>query len=202
VDLGKYSELLSGLSTDSQIPKYATHLIYLSKADRRNEIEEKVIKSIFSKKPKRADVYWFLHINRVNEPYTLTYDISELVEDKVIKVNLNIGFRVQSRAELFFKKIVTELVANKELNLHVRPDGSTRYNPEPDFRFIVIEKYLSVENDFHLFEGMILKAHYFLKRISLSDTKAFGIDKSDVVVEQVPIVFQPVLVNDLKRINQ
>ena len=165
------------------IPKFSTHLIYLTKANYKLQIEEKIIKSIFSKKPKRADVYWFLHINRTDEPYTLDYEVAELLDDKVIRVDINIGFRIQTRVELYFKKIVQDLVANKELNLHIRPDGSTRYNPEPDFKFVVIEKFLSVENEFALRDGILLNSYFFLKRISQSDEKAFGLDKSDVIVE-------------------
>jgi KUP system potassium uptake protein len=192
VELGKYSSTLTELSEDDVIPKFATHLIYLSKADRRHEIEEKIMKSIFSKKPKRADVYWFLHINRTEDPFTLSYDVSELVDDKVIKVNINVGFRVQPKTELYFKTIVKELVANKELNLHIRPDGSSKYNSEPDFKFVVIEKFLSVENEFALREGMLLNTYFLLKRMGLSDEKAFGLEKSDVEVEQIPLVYQPI----------
>jgi len=192
VDLGKSAPQLTALSNDDSIPKFATHLIYLTKANRRHELEEKILNSIFSKKPKRADVYWFLHINRTEQPYTLTYDVSELVDDKVFKININVGFRVQARTELYFKKIVQELVAQQELNLHIRPDGSTKYNAEPDYKFIVIEKFLSVENEFALKEGVLLNAYFFLKRLGLSDEKAFGLDKSDVVVEQIPLIYQPI----------
>lgn len=198
-DLGRHAPQLTDLSNDDNIPKFSTHLIYLTKADRRNEVEEKIIQSIFSKKPKRADVYWFLHINRTEQPYTLTYDVSELVDDKVIKVNINIGFRIQPRTEMYFKKIVQELVAKKELNLHIRPDGSTKYNAEPDFKFIVIEKFLSIENEFALKEGILLNAYFFLKRIGLSDEKAFGLEKSDVVTEQIPLIYQPIQSIELTR---
>jgi KUP system potassium uptake protein len=191
VELGKYTSLIKELSEDDEIPKFATHLIYMTKANSRQQIEEKIIKSIFSKKPKRADVYWFLHINYTEEPYTLTYDVTELLDDKVIKVNIHMGFRVQPRTELFFKKIVQELVAQKELNLHIRPDGSTKYNPEPDFKFIIIEKFLSVENEFALREGLLLNGYFFLKRLGQHDEKAFGLEKSDVIVEQVPLVYNP-----------
>lgn len=192
VDLNQYKTLLNDLSQDDEIPKFSTHLIYLTKANRRHDIEEKIIKSIFSKKPKRADIYWFLHINRTDDPYTLQYEVEELLDDKVIRIDLNIGFRVQPRAELYFKKIVQDLVAQRELQLHIRPDGSTRYNPEPDFKFVVIEKFLSVENEFALREGILLNSYFFLKRLGQSDEKAFGLDKSDVVVEDVPLVYQPV----------
>lgn len=197
--LGKHSNQLKELSEDDAIPKFATHLIYLTKADKRHEIEEKIIKSIFSKKPKRADVYWFLHLNRTNEPYTLSYDVTELLDDKVIKVNINVGFRIQPKTELYFKKIVIELVENKELNLHIRPDGSSKYNAEPDFKFVVIEKFLSVENEFTLRDGLLLNAYFKLKQLGISDEKAFGLDKSDVVIEDTPLLYQPINNIELTR---
>ena len=190
-NLIEQTQLLNELSEDDTIPKYATHLIYLSKADKTYEIEEKIIKSIFAKKPKRADVYWFLHINRTNDPFALNYEVVEILGDKVIKIILNVGFRVQPKVELYFKKIVQELVERKELNLHIRPDGSTKYNNEPDFKFVIIEKFISVENEFAFKEGWMLTSYFWLKKLSLSDEKAFGLDKSDVAVEEYPMVYSP-----------
>jgi len=201
VDLGKYAQQLRELSEDKEIPKYSTHLIYLTKANHRHNIEEKIINSIFTKKPKRADVYWFLHVHRTEEPYTLTYDVSELIDDKVIKVNINVGFRIQPRCELYFKKIVQDLIADKELNLHIRPDGSTKYNSEPDFKFVVIERFLSAENEFTLKESVLLNAYFGLKHYGQSDEAAFGLDKSDVVVEDVPLIYQPATKVNLQRIK-
>lgn len=200
-DLGKYAQTIKELSEDDNIPKFSTHLIYLTKANSRHQVEEKIINSIFSKKPKRADVYWFVHIHRTEHPYTLTYDVTELLDDKVIKINIHAGFRIQPKTELYFKKIVQDLVAKKELNLHIRPDGSTRYNAQPDFKFIIIEKFLSVENEFALKEGILLNSYFFLKELGQSDEKAFGLDKSDVVVEDVPLVYQPAHPVQLTRIS-
>lgn len=201
VQLGKYSSQIIALSNDTAIPKFATHLVYLTKADHRHEIEEKIIKSILAKKPKRADIYWFLHINRTSEPYTLSYDVSELIENKLIKINVNIGFRIQPRTELYFKKIIQELIANKELNLHNCVDSLSKYTNETDFKFVVIEKYLSVENEFSIRDGLLLNAYFQLKHMSLSDTKAFGLDKSDVEVEYIPYIYQPVVNINLTRLQ-
>jgi KUP system potassium uptake protein len=201
VQIGKYSQQITMLGEDEEIPKLSTHLIYLTKANHRHEIEEKIIKSIFAKKPKRADVYWFVHIDRTDQPYTLSYDVTELVDNKVIKINIHVGFRVQPKTELYYKKIVQDLVREKELDLHVRPDGSSKYNAEPDFKFVIIEKFLSVENEFTLKEGLLLNMYFFLKRMGQRDEKAFGIDKSDVVIEHIPLVYQPIANIALKRVH-
>jgi KUP system potassium uptake protein len=200
VEIGKYTNQLIELSQDDEIEKFSTHLIYLTKANSRSQIEEKIIKSIFAKKPKRADVYWFLHINRTEEPFTMNYDVSELVDDKVIKVNINLGFRIQPKTEIYFKRIVQELVAKQELNLHIRPDGSTKYNAEPDFKFVVIEKFLSIENEFALRDSLLLRGYFQLKHLGQSDEKAFGLEKSDVIVEAVPMIVSPINHLDLVRI--
>jgi len=191
VSIDKFKNLLVELSADTSYTKYATHLVYLTKADRNNEIEEKIVKSIFAKRPKRADIYWFLHINRTDEPFTLDYEVHEILDDKVIKIVLNVGFRIQPKVELYFKKIVQELIEKEELNLHLKHDGSSKYNDEPDFKFVILEKFLSVENEFSIKDSWLLNSYFILKRMSVSDTKAFGLDKSDVIVEELPIIYQP-----------
>jgi len=190
VEIAKYIPMLKDLSEDMAIPKFSTHLIYLSKANNKAQIEEKIMKSIFAKKPKRADVYWFLHINRTEAPFTMTYDVVELIPDRVIKVNLNIGFRIQPKTELYFKNIIKELITNQELNLHILADGSTKYNSETDFKFVIVEKYFSIENELPLRDLLLLKSFFVLKYMGMSDIRAFGLDKSDVVIEHIPLVYQ------------
>lgn len=202
VGLGEHSAKIVELSNDEEIPKFSTHLIYLTKAERRDFIEARIIQSIFDKKPKRADVYWFFHINRTNQPYTLDYEVFELVDDKIIKIVLNIGFRVQPKTELYFQKIIDDLIANKELNLHMRSNVKTKYSKNMDFKFIILAKYLSVDNDFALKEGFILKSYFFLKRFAQREGKAFGLDRSDVLIEHFPLLYQPSSAERLKRKKQ
>jgi len=201
-DIGQYAGQITDLSNDNDFPVYATHLVYLTKANTRHQVEEKIIRSIFAKKPKRAEVYWFLHLNRTEDPYTLNYEVSELVDDKLIKVTINLGFRIRPRTEMYFKQIVRDLVEQKELNLHNRPDGSTRYNPEPDFKFVIIEKFLSQDNEFALREGLLLNGYFLLKRMGQKDEKAFGIDRYDITVEKVPLIYHQCEPFTLTRIKK
>lgn len=190
--IGKYSQQFIALSNDFSVPLFATHLVYLTKANDPFEIEEKIIHSVFSKKPKRAQVYWLVHLNRTEHPYTLDYNIKELVESKIFKININVGFRIPPRTELFFKKIIRELIDNKELTIKSQTDCPHQYSPEFDFKFVVIEKYLSVENELSIMEGLHLNAYFILKRLGQNDRKAFGLDRSDVIMEYVPLIYHPV----------
>ena len=199
VDLESYTNQIIELSNDEDIPKLSTHLIYLTKSERKDYIESKIIQSIFDRKPKRADVYWFFHINRTNNPYTLDYEVFELVDDKIIKIVLNIGFRIQPKTELYFQKIIDDLIENQELNLHLRDNKRTKYNINMDFKFIILAKYLSVDNEFKLKEGFILKSYFLLKRLAQREVKAFGLDRSDVIIEHFPLIYQPSSVDSLKR---
>ena len=199
IDLGNYISLLKELIGDTTIPKYTTHLVYLTKSNRKDQVEKSIITSIFGQKPKRADVYWFFHINRTDNPYALNYEVFELVEEKVFKIVLNIGFRVQPRTELCFKQILSELIKNKEYGLDKLDNSTFKYHQGLDFQFVLIEKFISVENEFKFRDGIIIKMYYFLSKYAQSDEKAFGLDRSDVLVEQVPFVYQPLQELNLSR---
>jgi KUP system potassium uptake protein len=198
VEIKPYASLIKELRNDENIPLETSHLVYLTKANNPQEIEEKLMNSILSNRPKRAYYYWFLHINRVEEPYELTWSTLELA-DHMIKINVNVGFRVQMRSELYFKRIIRELTANKEFGLDAETNKICKYTNEHNFKFVVIEKYLSIENEFSFRDGILLKSYFFLKRLGLSDRSAFGLDKSDVLVEQIPLIYKQVKVDNMQR---
>ncbi|WP_045461739.1 KUP/HAK/KT family potassium transporter [Sporocytophaga myxococcoides] len=201
IKLDDYIPLLKELSNDLSIPKYATHLVYLTSANSIKEIESKVIYSIFQKQPKRADIYWFLHIDVLDEPYTMEYKVKFLEPNDVIRVDFRLGFRVEHRINLFFRKVVEDLVANKEVDFTSRYTSLSKRNVIGDFRFVVLEKHLSHDNDLSADERLIMNSYFILKEISLSETSAFGLDTSSVSVEKVPLVISPMEHFDLRRIE-
>lgn len=201
VKLADYLPLLEDLSRDLSVPKYATHLVYLTSADNREEIESKIIYSIMQKQPKRADIYWFVHVDVVDEPYRMEYKVSEFIHDDVIRIDFKLGFRVAPRVNLMFRKVVEDMVKAKEVDITSRYKSLNKNNIIGDFRFIVIEKFLSYENEFPILEKIILDIHSFLKHLSLSEEKAFGLDTSSVTVETVPLIIAPTKELNLKRIE-
>jgi KUP system potassium uptake protein len=70
-NLPDYLPHISELRKDPSIPQTSTHLAYLTSANKENEIENSIIYSIFQKRPKRADVYWLLHVDVSDDPYRM-----------------------------------------------------------------------------------------------------------------------------------
>jgi KUP system potassium uptake protein len=201
VKLKNYLPLLRDLSHDFSIPKYATHLVYLTSANMRDEIEAGTMYSILQKQPKRADIYWFVHVDVLDEPYIMEYKVSELIKGNIIRVDFRLGFRIEPRINLMFRKVVEDLVKNFEVDITSRYESLGRKNVIGDFRFVVMEKFLSYENELPFYEKIIMYIYFFFKRISLSEERAFGLDTISVVIEKIPLVVSPVGDINLKRIG-
>lgn len=201
IKLEDYLGLITELSSDTSIPKYATHLVYMTSANRKDEIENKVIYSILQKQPKRADIYWFLHVDVLDEPYTMEYRVDEMVNDKVIHIEFRLGFRIEQRINVMFRQVVQDLVANKEVDIRSRYYSLNKNNVIGDFRFVVIEKHMSNENVLKLYEKITLNIYEFLKLFGLPEEKAFGLDMSSVTIEKVPLIVNPVGRINMKRIK-
>lgn len=198
--LDDYIEPLKSLSEDLSIPKYASHLIFMSNATRSNEIESKIIYSILQKRPKRADVYWFVHVDTVDDPYTMEYKVNIIVPDDIIKVTFRLGFRVEQRINLYFRKVVEDMVKNGEVDITSKYESLNKHNVIGDFRFVVLEKFLSYENELPIFENLIMKAYFAIKGFTPSEDKWFGLDTSAVKVEKVPLVIRSAENVKLKRV--
>jgi len=197
-----YKNVLAELSNDQTIPKYATHLVYMTNANLGDEIESKIIYSILQKRPKRADIYWFLHVNVVDEPYRMDYRVREIMKDDVIRIDFYLGFRVQPRINLMFKQVVRDMVKKGEVDITSRYESLNRNNVIGDFKFVIIEKFMSYDNELPWYERIILDIYFQLKKVSLSEGRAFGLDNSSVKVEQYPIIIHPPEDINLHRIEE
>jgi KUP system potassium uptake protein len=201
VKIDQYIQPFKELSRDISIPKYATHLVFMSNAARAAEIESKVIYSIFQKRPKRADIYWFIHVDTTDDPYTMEYKVNTIAPDDVYKVTFRLGFRIEQRINLFFRRVIEDMVKNKEVDITSRYESLSRQNVIGDFRFVVLEKFLSFENDLPLRERIVMDVYFFVKNFTTPEDRWFGLDSSAVKIEKVPLVIRPVENVKLKRID-
>ncbi len=194
-----YVPKLEELSNDSSVPKYATHLVYLTSANNHREIEHKIIYSILSGKPKRADIYWFIHVHTTDDPYTCEYSVEHIIPNDIIRVDFKMGFRIPPRLNLMFRKVVSELVTNREVNITSRYESQQKNNVVGDFQFIVMEKFLSQDNELPFMEHMIMRIYFWVKEFTVSEERSFGLEQSNVLTEKFPLVVAPVSKLKLKR---
>ncbi len=202
VRLEQYLPLLQELSNDMSITKYATHLVYLTSANNPKEIEHKIIYSILNRKPKRADIYWFVHVDTLDDPFTSEYSVDVIIPNEVVRIEFRLGFRINPRINMMFRKVVEEMVANKEVNITSRYESLQRNNVVGDFEFIVMEKFLSQDNELPFFERLIMKLHFWVKDKSLTEERGFGLEQNNVTVEKFPLIVAPLTGLKLKRVYQ
>ncbi|MDI1355687.1 MAG: KUP/HAK/KT family potassium transporter [bacterium] len=200
VKVSDHMKKLIDLSRDESLTKYATHLIYMTGANNPEEIEAKIIYSILQKRPKRADIYWFVHVDVVDEPYRMEYKVRHIAEDDIIRVDFKLGFRVSPKINLLFRKVVEDLVKNKEVDITSRYESLNKNNVIGDFKFVVLEKFLSYDNDLPTIEKFILNIYFVMKHFSVSEAKAFGLDSSSVKIEKYPMVISQVKEMAMQRI--
>lgn len=187
IDVRKYFPVIAELSEDKTVPVFASHLVYLTSANNIYEIESKIIYSIINKKPKRADVYWLVHVDVMDNPHTREYKVEQLIPGKLIRIDFKLGFREEQRISLLFRKVVEDMVAKGEIDITSNYDTLKKHHIPGDFNFVVLEKILTHTNKMKWHEKIVLEVYKVLKRFSLSEEKGFGLDSSFVTLERVPL---------------
>lgn len=201
VEIEDYYEIISELSEDQTVPKYSSQLVYLTSANFKSEIESKIMYSILQKQPKRADLYWLVHVDVTDEPYTLEYKVDFLVPEKLIRIDFRLGFRVEQRINILFRMVVEELVRKGEVDITSKYPSLNKHKIVGDFKFVVLEKVLSRSNKLQFMERFIMAYYFVLKKLGLSEERGFGLDLSFVTVEKVPLIVSTGDEITLKRIK-
>jgi KUP system potassium uptake protein len=180
---------LKELSNDKTLPQYATHLVYLTGSDIPEKLEQETMRSILERTPKRADVYWFIHVKTDNEPFTMKYCVNSIAKDDVYHLTFTLGFRIEPRINYFFELALEDLEKSKEVTKTSRHPALEKYNIQGDIRFVLHSSFLSYENDLPFKQNFIMRAYYFLRRwLSIREDKAYGLDASNVDIESEPII--------------
>jgi KUP system potassium uptake protein len=201
IEIDDYFSIIKELSDDETVPKYASQLVYLTSANFNSEIESKIVYSILQKQPKRADVYWLVHVDVVDEPYKKEYEVDFLVPNKLIRIDFKLGFRIEQQINLLFRRVVEDLVKNGEVDITSTYKSLNKHKIVGDFRFVVIEKVLSRSHNLSFYERFIMAFYVYLKKISLSEERGFGLDLSFVTVEKVPLMLTAPETVDINRIK-
>jgi KUP system potassium uptake protein len=200
INLEDYYDLFKDLKQDKSVPKFATNLVYIIKANRQDQVESKVIYSIFKKQPKRADTYWLLHVDRVDEPNRFEYRVAHLVPGVLIRIDFHIGFKVDPKINLYFKEVIEDLVRSGEIRLESSFDSLKKYGFPSDFRFVMIDRIMIRDFKLTNMENFILAIRSIVWHLSIPEEKALQLDPTITVVEKVPILIDRPVIKRIERI--
>lgn len=188
VKIKDYLPVIEAISKDKSVPKYATNLVYITHANYIPEIENKILYSMLRKQPKRADVYWLLHVDIVDDPHTTEYEVHQMIPGVLIRIDLRLGFKVPPKVNLYFHKIVRELMEDKQVDLISHYPSLRDHNILSDFRYIVIDRVPNKDYDFENFQKFIMNIYFVIRKIGITDVKTLGLDATNVSVEEVPLL--------------
>ena len=189
-DIARYTEAITDLSRDENVPLFATNLVYITLANQPDKIETKIVYSIFNKSPKRASTYWLLHVHITDEPHTLEYAVEKIIPGVLIRIDFRLGFKVQPRINLYFKHVLMELVHDKEIDIESEFPALQKHHIPADFFFVIIRRIQNYDFDFPPFKQFMLNVFLWLAKITTSDVRTYGLDTSNVLEEKVPYVLE------------
>ena len=200
-NVNKYLHLFEDLSNDKTIPRIATNLVYIIKANNIHQIESKIMYSIFNKQPKRAKTYWLLHVDTVDDPDTFSYEVNQIIPGTLIRVDFHLGFKMEPRINLYFKEVLKDMVANGEIKLCSSYDSLKKHHFAGDFLFVNLDRIMTQDYKLSPWESMIMGLHAFTRLFSINDVKALGLDSSSVIEEKVPISIERPLNRKIRRVS-
>lgn len=199
VDLKHYVGLIEDLQADRSIPREATNLVYMAVADSKRYIDSNIIYSIFKKRPKKADTYWFVHVDTVDSPYTSKYSVDTIIPKKCFFIRIKLGFKADHRVNLLFARILHEMAENAEIDLVSHYDSLRKHSMPADFKFVILHSLASVDSEISTFDNVIIQGYRFIKKHSLSTEEMYGLELANVEVERVPIMVGPAAKVRIKR---
>ncbi|MBC8047923.1 MAG: KUP/HAK/KT family potassium transporter [Fimbriimonadaceae bacterium] len=187
VEVNKYIAPLQDLMSDDTIAKEATNLVYLAVANDKNHIDSNIIYSIFRKKPKRADIYWFVHVDIKNDPYGASYSVDTIIPKRCFFIKLTFGFKVEHKVNLMFNKIVNDMVTSGEVDGLSHYQSLRKHNLPADFKFILLNSRVASDDKLTPWEMFVVKGYRFIKSLSLSTAEDFGLEQANLEEEIIPI---------------
>jgi KUP system potassium uptake protein len=187
VPLAEWLPRLQKLSADESVPRLATNLVYFTDSRDPKLVENAIVHSVFRKSPKRADIYYLLHVVTTDEPYTKSYHAEVLLANDLVRIDFYLGFRVDHAINYMFRQVVTDLVSAGELDITSRYESLRSEKQPGDFQFVILNRTLPYAHNLSGWQRLIVRVAGGLRRLSSTQQESFGLDNSSLTVENIPL---------------
>lgn len=200
LNLNDYKEQIKQLRDDVRFDLYQTNVVYLSNRMQDHMIDRSILYSILDKRPKRAQVYWFVNVQVTDEPYTAKYKVDMMGTDYMVRVELYLGFRMPQAVPRYLRTIVHDLMESGRLPKQEQEYTITPGRDVGDFRFVLIEERVSNARQLTNVERFIMQTKASIKHVTASPMRWFGLQYSEVTLEVVPLILSDVLKLPIKEL--
>ena len=187
VPMSKIVPLLTAINKDDKIPYEATNIVYPTRSDNPNKLDATIFYSLFKKRPRKAGVVWFIHFDILNEPWGVHYSVHQVIDKSCYYVGIHLGFKEELRTEYAMRQIQRKMVEKGELSGLSVFDSVKGQFDETDFKFIVLNSRVATNNLLTPFQILAVKVYRFIKTTGLKPAEDYGLDKTNVLVEHIPI---------------
>ncbi|MEO5582941.1 MAG: KUP/HAK/KT family potassium transporter [Saprospiraceae bacterium] len=187
VDVHQYEDIITAVSEDKAIPKFATNIVYLTSSYSMHRMEKQILKSIYQKHPKRADAYWLLHFNETDSPFQQEYNFHEMVKDKIFRLDFNLGYKVKPNVREMFTAAIADLAKKGIVDLTNHYESLRKYDVSADFLFIVMRNTFNLDSDSPITEVFLLNVYGLLQKIEEPPEQYLGIDRNSLLVEYIAL---------------
>ena len=182
-----YIENLRMLREDDSIPRIAENIVFIE-----NSVEEgmdrDILYSILDKDPKRASAYWFISVNVMDDPNTMTYTVETYGTDFIFRVRLNLGYKMEQCVNVYIRQIIGDLLASGEMPPQERKYSIYGKSSVGSFKFCILKKAVPSAAELSAADVVILNSKYAIRSLAGSRAKWYGLDTSSQIVERVPLI--------------
>ncbi len=182
-----YLPMLKALIEDDTLPKEATNLVFMTMTGDHKSIDANIVYSLFRKRPKRSDIYWFVHVDICDEPFMQKYKVHTIVPEKIFFINLKFGFKVEHKVNRMFAKIVQDMQNNNEVDERSHYASLRKFDIPADFKFILLNSRASVDDEISPFNQFVIRVYRMLKKLSIPAHEDFGLEVANIEIETIPI---------------
>lgn len=187
IPMSRVIPLLNKVRNDEKIPYEATNLVYPTRSATPDQLDSTVFFSLFKKRPRRAGIIWFIHIEIKSDPWGVDYSVNEVIDKHCYHISIQLGFKEEHRIEYMLRKIHCKMVERGEIEGKSVFECVKGHFEEPDFKFIMLSSRVATDNKLTPFQIITVKAYRFIKATGLKAAEDFGLDKTNVMEEYVPI---------------
>jgi len=119
----------------------------------------------------------------------------------LIRVDFNIGFKVEPKINLYFREILEDLVASGEIKILSSYDSLRKHDFPADFKYVLIDRIMPRDYALSTIENLTLTLHGISRLFCSSDIKALHLDTCNTIEEKVPITINQPVSQRIRRIK-